>query len=76
MVFNEINAIREPKLAKDITQSIVDQKILVTGQDPLRVVLYYLIIFKGKGIVRAIENDDENIVVDNPWRQLNWAPAE
>lgn len=58
----------EPKLASDIAEQVSKEGTLKTRQDVLRVVLYYIIIFKGKGVVNAVDQD----IVEAP----SEAPAE
>lgn len=53
VVAEELANNTEPRLAEDINKNTAPK--LVTKQDELRVTLYYIIIFKGKGIVRAVE---------------------
>ena len=54
VVMAELLANTEPRLGTEI-ESACGAKI-VTKQDTLRIVLYYVVIFKGKGLVVASEN--------------------
>lgn len=53
IVYDELARVRTPRLAEDINKET--RKLLVTRQDYLRVTLYYIIVFKGRGIVVAHE---------------------
>lgn len=53
IVYEELDRVRTPRLAEDINKETA--KRLVTKQDFLRVTLYYIIVFKGRGIVVAHE---------------------
>lgn len=53
VVFETLGTLDVPMLATEITEAVLNTGRLVTRQDPLRVVLYYLIIFKNRGIVAA-----------------------
>jgi hypothetical protein len=53
IVYDELARVRTPRLAEDINKET--RKKLVTRQDYLRVTLYYIIVFKGRGIVVAHE---------------------
>lgn len=53
IVYDELVANRTPRLGEDINK--VTGPLFTTRQDTLRVTLYYIIVFKGKGIVRATE---------------------
>ena len=53
IVYDELARVRAPRLAEDINKET--RKHLVTRQDYLRVTLYYIIVFKGRGIVVAQE---------------------
>jgi hypothetical protein len=56
-----LEALREvkgtPKLATEINELVVKSGNLKTRQDTLRVTLYYIIVFKGRGLVRATEQE-------------------
>jgi len=62
IVFDDMIGNTTPRLAVDIEKSCGSQ--IVTRQDVFRVVLYYILVFKSKGIVRAhlpaIEAEPEN----------------
>jgi hypothetical protein len=61
IVFSELRKNREPRLAQEICDSIA---ILPTRQDKLRVVLYYILVFKKAGFVSAVEqifDENENV---------------
>lgn len=53
VVFDELENDKTARFAEDINKNCGPK--LVTRQDTLRVTLYYIIIFKGKGIVKATE---------------------
>jgi hypothetical protein len=53
IVYDELARVPAPRLAEDINKET--RKKLVTRQDYLRVTLYYIIVFKGRGIVVAHE---------------------
>jgi hypothetical protein len=56
VVMDGLMAEEGPVLAKDLAE-----KLTFPGskQDPYRVTLYYIIVFKGKGLVRAVEPEVE-----------------
>ncbi len=58
----------EPKLASVLADQVASEGNLKTRQDILRVVLYYIIIFKGKGIVSATDQDipTEGVSAEQP----------
>jgi hypothetical protein len=59
VVMNELANNKEPRLGVDIDKECGPK--FVTKQDTLRVTLYYIIIFKNKGVVEAVETrTDEN----------------
>lgn len=58
IVFDDMAENATPRLAVDIEKSCGSK--IVTRQDVFRVVLYYILVFKGKGLVRAYEPDVEN----------------
>lgn len=53
IVYEELARVRTPRLAEEINKET--SKRLVTKQDFLRVTLYYIIVFKGRGVVVASE---------------------
>jgi hypothetical protein len=55
VVFDVLSEQTEPMLASDLTEKVLETGRLKTRQDALRVVLYYLIVFKGRGLVAASE---------------------
>jgi hypothetical protein len=57
IVAAELLADRTPRLATEINAKC--EKHFVTRQDPLRVTLYYVIIFKKRGIVVTSEPKNE-----------------
>ena len=57
IVFDELAANRAPRLAEKINE-LTGPKF-TTRQDTLRVTLYYIIVFKGKGLVVASEQTRE-----------------
>lgn len=58
IVFDELMANREPRLAVEVEKACGSK--LVTKQDTLRVVLYYIIVFKSKGLITALEPSDDD----------------
>ena len=66
IVFEEMKNDATPRLATAINEKT--EKLLKTRQDTLRVTLYYIIVFKGKGIVSSFDsmpNPETGEVVDN-----------
>ena len=58
VVFRHLEAQNgEPKLAADIAAQVEASGELKTRQDILRVVLYYIIVFKGRGWVNALDQE-------------------
>jgi len=47
----------EPKLAADLAKQVEAEGNLKTKQDILRVTLYYIIVFKNKGLIATCEQD-------------------
>jgi len=62
IVMTALMADRTPRLATDITATVGED--LVTRQDRHRVVLYYILVFKSKGIVSAFEETAVEEVVE------------
>jgi len=62
IVFDDMRDNPKPRLAVEIEKSCGSK--IETRQDVFRVVLYYILVFKSKGIVRAylpeVENEDDN----------------
>ncbi len=58
----------EPKLASDINADVEATGLLKTRQDTLRVTLYYIIVFKGRGWVSAVDQEvpAEQLVSSDP----------
>jgi hypothetical protein len=71
VVFSELGS--TPELATTINERVAPK--LKTRQDPLRVTLYYLIIFKNRGIVAASEQPAE-VVAEAPIADESDAIAE
>lgn len=67
IVYDELKANKEPRLAVDIEKACAAK--IVTRQDTLRVVLYYIIVFKGKGLVKATEPVDDDVDVPEELEQ-------
>lgn len=63
IVFDELAADTTPRLATDVEKACGSK--IQTRQDTLRVVLYYIIVFKSKGLITAVEPGDEE--VPNPF---------
>jgi hypothetical protein len=58
VVFDVLNSQNgEPKLASDIAVQVEQSGLLKTRQDVLRVTLYYIIVFKGRGWVNAVDQE-------------------
>lgn len=53
VVWDELVRVKTPRLAEDINRET--KKHLVTTQEFLRVTLYYIIVFKGRGVVKSNE---------------------
>lgn len=53
------NMTGQPELATTITDRVVKGGELKTRQDPYRVTLYYILVFKKAGVVRAVEQETE-----------------
>lgn len=61
IVFDEMRDNPQPRLAVEIEKAC--KHLIVTRQDTFRVVLYYILVFKSKGLVKGFEpfvDDDEN----------------
>lgn len=63
IVFDEMRDNPKPRLAVEICDACKSK--IVTRQDEFRVVLYYILVFKSKGIVKGYEpfvdeNESEN----------------
>ena len=61
VVWNHMSS--TPELAKTILARVVESGQLKTTQDKYRVVLYYILVFKSKGLVEAVE-PAENVAVE------------
>jgi hypothetical protein len=55
IVMDELLRDTSPRLASEINTHT--EKCLKTRQDTLRVTLYYIIVFKSKGLIHTKEND-------------------
>ena len=53
IVYDDLRSVPEPRLAVDVEKSCGHR--IVTRQDPFRVVLYYILVFKSKGIITVTE---------------------
>jgi hypothetical protein len=58
VVFEEMQNDKNPRLATDIAEKCGHK--IVTRQDILRVVLYYIIVFKTKGFVNSFDSLENN----------------
>ena len=58
IVFDDLREHPAPRLAKEIEKSCGHK--IVTRQDVFRVVLYYILVFKSKGIISTFEPNVEN----------------
>ena len=58
IVMDELLRDTTPRLATEINTHT--EKCLKTRQDTLRVTLYYIIVFKGKGLIHTTENVSES----------------
>jgi hypothetical protein len=63
VVLAELKRDTTPRLATDIAETVASSGELKTRQDILRVVLYYIIIFKNRGMVSATEQAPANVEV-------------
>jgi hypothetical protein len=63
----------EMKLASDIAAQVAEEGKLKTRQDILRVVLYYIIVFKGKGMIAT---QDQEVLVAPPAAEEQPVAAE
>jgi hypothetical protein len=52
----------EPRLISDLTKDVLATDRLKTRQDPERVTGYYVIVFKTKGLVSAVEQEIDETV--------------
>lgn len=58
IVFDEMRENQKPRLAVEIEKACGHK--IQTRQDVFRVVLYYILVFKSKGIISTFEPDVEN----------------
>ena len=58
IVFNDLLENKNPRLAVEIEKSCGHK--ITTRQDVFRVVLYYILVFKSKGLISTFEPDVEN----------------
>lgn len=58
VVFDELARDTTPRLAVDINEKIHDKYFPVPRQEPFRITLYYIVVFRGKGIVKAKEVEE------------------
>jgi hypothetical protein len=63
----------EPKLAADLAKQVEAEGNLKTRQDVLRVTLYYIIVFKGMGLIATCEQERADAAA--PTTETTGAPA-
>jgi hypothetical protein len=58
VIFDDLKNNPAPRLAKEVLKSCEGK--FETTQDPFRVVLYYILVFKSRGFISVFDPDVEN----------------
>lgn len=69
IVFDELKRNKNPRLASEINDAI-DTSKYNTRQDPFRVTLYYILVFKKEGLVFATEKNFADAEIENAFAGL------